>query len=154
MQASSGWRTRARAAARVAGLAAGLLAAGCEPEQRDRPDRPSVLVIAIDALRADHVRHLGYDRPSTPTLDRLAAEGVSFRQAFAAAPLETVFVESRALAMAVLADGEHGRPGVDHLHGHQCITLLQVDADHPPCRTAHRPDVILTELDSFPIRRA
>lgn len=45
-----------------------------------------MLVIAIDGLRADHVHHLGHDRETTPTLDRLAAQGVSFSQAFAAAP--------------------------------------------------------------------
>jgi len=43
--------------------------------------------VAIDGLRADHVGVLGYDRATTPTLDRLAREGVAFRQAFAAAPL-------------------------------------------------------------------
>jgi len=68
-------------------LGALLALAGCGSEARAGPHRPSVLVIAIDALRADHVRHLGYDRPTTPALDRLAADGVSFRSAFATAPL-------------------------------------------------------------------
>ena len=41
---------------------------------------------AIDGLRADHVQALGYDRPTTPTLDGLAREGVLFREAFTSAP--------------------------------------------------------------------
>ncbi|UCE48096.1 MAG: sulfatase, partial [Phycisphaerales bacterium] len=38
---------------------------------------PNVLLIGIETLRADHVGYLGYDRDTTPTLDRLAHEGVS-----------------------------------------------------------------------------
>mgnify|MGYP002395210062 CR=1 FL=1 len=40
--------------------------------------RPSVLLIVIDTLRADHVHCLGYEREITPTLDSLAAEGVLY----------------------------------------------------------------------------
>lgn len=38
--------------------------------------RPNVLLIGVDTLRADHVGCLGYERDTTPTLDRLAREGV------------------------------------------------------------------------------
>lgn len=52
------------------------------------PERPrGVLLIAIDALRADHLSVLGYDRETTPNLDALAAEGTLFAEAYAAAPL-------------------------------------------------------------------
>jgi arylsulfatase len=43
-------------------------------------------VVAIDGLRADHLSCYGYDRATTPELDRLGAEGVRFAQAFSAAP--------------------------------------------------------------------
>jgi arylsulfatase A-like enzyme len=39
-------------------------------------ERPNVLLIGIDTLRADHVGCLGYKRDTTPTLDRLAREGI------------------------------------------------------------------------------
>jgi arylsulfatase A-like enzyme len=45
----------------------------------------NVLIIGFDALQANHVGHLGYYRDTTPTLDKLAAEGVSFSQNFSAA---------------------------------------------------------------------
>jgi arylsulfatase A-like enzyme len=45
-----------------------------------------VLVIAIDGLRADHVGCYGHDRPTTPALDALFADGVRFEEAFATAP--------------------------------------------------------------------
>lgn len=56
------------------------------PEGPRFPDRDIVL-ITIDALRADHVGAYGYQRrPTTPNLDRLAAEGVRFERAYAQAP--------------------------------------------------------------------
>ncbi|MCH7703553.1 MAG: sulfatase [Planctomycetes bacterium] len=45
-----------------------------------------VLFITIDCLRADHVSAYGYDRATTPTIDRLAREGVLWENAFSAAP--------------------------------------------------------------------
>jgi len=43
---------------------------------------PNVLLISIDTLRQDHVAAYGYDRPTTPALDRLAAEGARFANAW------------------------------------------------------------------------
>lgn len=43
----------------------------------------NVLVYVMDSVRADHVGALGCSRPSTPTLDRLAEEGVLFSRAYA-----------------------------------------------------------------------
>lgn len=42
---------------------------------------PNVLVIIVDTLRADHVLSYGYSRPTTPNLDHLAQQGVSFENA-------------------------------------------------------------------------
>jgi len=42
---------------------------------------PLVILIAVDTLRADRLGAYGYERPTTPALDRLAAEGVRFDQA-------------------------------------------------------------------------
>jgi arylsulfatase A-like enzyme len=47
-------------------------------------DPPNVLVVGIDTLRADRLSSYGYDRPTSPNLDRLAAEGVRFDQAVSA----------------------------------------------------------------------
>lgn len=40
--------------------------------------RPNVLVILIDTLRADHLGAYGYARDTSPNIDALAAEGVRF----------------------------------------------------------------------------
>ncbi len=44
---------------------------------------PNILVVVVDALRADHLSGYGYERPTSPNLDRLAHEGVLFESAFA-----------------------------------------------------------------------
>jgi arylsulfatase A-like enzyme len=43
---------------------------------------PNVLVVVIDALRADRLGTYGYPRATSPTIDRLAAEGALFENAF------------------------------------------------------------------------
>ncbi len=49
-------------------------------------ERLSVLLISIDALRADHLGCYGYDRDTSPFIDRLAAEGVRIEHAFCPVP--------------------------------------------------------------------
>jgi len=41
----------------------------------DAERNPLVVLVLIDTLRRDHVAALGYDRATTPNLDRLASEG-------------------------------------------------------------------------------
>jgi len=48
---------------------------------------PSVLLITIDTLRADHLGCYGYRRGVTPAIDALAKQGRKFERAFAAVPL-------------------------------------------------------------------
>jgi arylsulfatase A-like enzyme len=43
--------------------------------------RPNVILLTIDTLRADVLGCYGYERPTTPTLDRLAEHGIRFTQA-------------------------------------------------------------------------
>jgi arylsulfatase A-like enzyme len=45
-------------------------------------NRPNVLLITVDTLRADHVGAYGYRRPTSPRMDALAGRGVVFDQAY------------------------------------------------------------------------
>ncbi len=49
-------------------------------------NQPNVLFVIFDTLRADHVSAYGYPRETSPTIDRLAHEGVLFENAIAPAP--------------------------------------------------------------------
>ena len=55
------------------------------PEGPHRPDA-DVVLITVDATRADHVGAYGYGRPTTPNIDALARRGVRFERAYAQAP--------------------------------------------------------------------
>ncbi len=62
-----------------------------------------VLLITIDALRADHVGAYGYERPTTPNIDRLASDGARFDAAYCATPHTSYSVTS-------LMSGKYIRP--------------------------------------------
>lgn len=48
-------------------------------------DPRSVILVTVDSIRADHCGFMGYDRNTTPTLDRVAREGLVFENAIATA---------------------------------------------------------------------
>jgi arylsulfatase A-like enzyme len=65
-------------------LATALIGAACAWSACSPPPPPApehVLFVLIDTLRADHLAVLGYPRPTSPNLDRLANEGVLCTQA-------------------------------------------------------------------------
>jgi len=76
-------------------LLTGLLAPSCSREPAVASlGRPPVVLIVFDALHAGRVSHLGYERETTPNLDAIAAEGVSFARAFAPAPYTLASIPS------------------------------------------------------------
>lgn len=84
------------------------------PEGPRRPDA-DVVVITIDALRADHVGAYGYKRPTTPNIDALARTGARFEHAYAQAPHTSFSVASMLTGkyfptLARLAPGEAHDP--------------------------------------------
>ncbi|HET7295168.1 MAG TPA: sulfatase-like hydrolase/transferase [Vicinamibacteria bacterium] len=51
------------------------------------PARPSILLVSIDTLRADHIGCYGAKGVETPSLDALAAQGVLFERALTPVPI-------------------------------------------------------------------
>jgi arylsulfatase A-like enzyme len=67
-----------------------LIQVGCDGRSPQiGPDlgaRPNVILVLVDALRPDRLGPYGFtDRPTTPNLDRLAADGVVFERAISQA---------------------------------------------------------------------
>lgn len=58
------------------------------PPLPEGPKRPQhdVVIITLDAVRADHLSSHGYHRNTTPNLDALAAKGIRFQRAYTQAP--------------------------------------------------------------------
>jgi arylsulfatase A-like enzyme len=74
-------------------LAPVLLVSGCARRVEDRA-RPNVLLIVVDALRADRLECYGYARQTSPNLNALAEEGVIFADATAPAAETALSVPS------------------------------------------------------------
>jgi arylsulfatase A-like enzyme len=62
-----------------------------------------LVLVTIDALRADHVSSYGYPRPTTPNIDRLAARGARFTHAYCPTPHTSYSVAS-------MMTGKYARP--------------------------------------------
>jgi arylsulfatase A-like enzyme len=93
-----------------------LLALCCCACRQDA--RPNVLLISLDTLRADRVGSYGYERPTTPFLDELAARGVRFSHAFVnthctpqshATLFTSLYQETHGVGMGPLPKTELGR---------------------------------------------
>ena len=51
-----------------------------------RANSPNILVVVLDTVRADRLSLYGYQRPTTPNLERLSKRGIRFDHARATAP--------------------------------------------------------------------
>lgn len=58
-------------------MAALLVLGGC-----GRARKPNVVLIVLDTLRGDRLTCMGYNRPTTPNIDALAAQGTLYTHAF------------------------------------------------------------------------
>jgi len=72
------------------GLAAGALAFGCVPSVHGRRS-PNILFVFADQLRSMDLGCYGSDQVRTPHIDRLAKEGVLFKNAISTAPVSGPF---------------------------------------------------------------
>jgi arylsulfatase A-like enzyme len=83
------------------------------PVPRGDGARPNVVLISIDTLRADHLGSYGDSRGLTPNLDRLAADGVIFRQTITAAPWT---LPAMASILTGLTPRDHGAGRITNGH--------------------------------------
>lgn len=88
-------------------LLCSALAGGCAPSARaPRLERPNIILVSIDTLRADHVNAYGYKaRRVSPSLDALAADGMLFESHVASAPWT---LPSHASLLTSLSPSTHG----------------------------------------------
>jgi arylsulfatase A-like enzyme len=107
----------------LTGLAAAAAGAAPRPAAGDAPTaghRPNVLLITVDTLRPDRLSGYGYERPTSPRIDRLMARGARFTDARTVEPLTNPALSSM---ITGLFPHEHGatrnglrmRPGLASL---------------------------------------
>jgi arylsulfatase A-like enzyme/Flp pilus assembly protein TadD len=97
--------------------------AACRGGTTRPPERPNLLLVTLDTVRADRLGAYGYRDGSTPNFDRLAGEGLLVRQAVAVAPLT---LPSHASLMTGQAPPRHGvRDNADYRLPEGAVTLAE-----------------------------
>ncbi len=71
----------------------------------ERPERPNVLLVTVDHWTADLLRAAGHPAVKTPTLDRLARDGIRFTQVYSSCP---VCIPARRSLMTGTTPRTHG----------------------------------------------
>jgi arylsulfatase A-like enzyme/predicted Zn-dependent protease len=85
---------------------------------------PSLILVTLDTTRADRLGAYGYAEARTPTIDKLASEGVLFERAYATVPLTT---PSHASMLTGLYPTRHGiHNNGDAILAEQRVTLAEV----------------------------
>lgn len=141
------------------------------------PTQPGahILLVTIDALRADHLSSYGYGRETSPELDRLTQGAVQFQRAYAQAPHSSYSLSSlhaseylhevvelgrplpeSTLATALAANGYHTAAfftdGIFHTEG-QRLALYRDKAfgfalfDHTNRESEDQTDRVLAEVE-------
>ncbi|MBD3335350.1 MAG: sulfatase-like hydrolase/transferase [Candidatus Eisenbacteria bacterium] len=83
----------------------GLRASGQDGVRREAAEGPPVIVILMDTLRRDHLECFGYPKPTSPNLNRLAADAIAFD---AATTTSNLTVPSTATLFTGLYPSTHG----------------------------------------------
>ena len=84
--------------------------------------RPDIVLITLDAARPDHFSCYGYDRPTTPNIDRLAKDSLVFTNVFALVPNTRRSVPTMITGLSFL---DHQVAGGDSALSGEAITLAE-----------------------------
>ncbi len=110
------------------------------------PPPPSVTLITIDTLRADHLGCYGYDRPTSPGIDRLAAEGALFERATTTLPRTT---QSIASILTGRYPRGHGARGLFSILSEANVTLAEILRARGFATAAFTSNMFLTPEQGF-----
>lgn len=103
------------------GLLTALLLVSSSCGRRD--ERPNILLISIDSLRADHLSCYGYHRETSPRIDQAAREGARFENAFSTTSWT---LPSHMALFTSLYDTVHGVTNHDRILDPSRRTLAQI----------------------------
>ncbi len=110
----------------VAVLSPSLWLSGCEGKKTS-VKKTNVIVISIDTLRADHVGCYGYERPTSPTLDNLASEGLLFEDVMSTSPWT---LPAHGSLLTGLYPNRHGLKSYNNPLPNSVVTLSEILSKH------------------------
>jgi arylsulfatase A-like enzyme len=117
------------------------------PRTQASPERPNLVLVVMDTQRADRTTPYGYERPTTPNLERLAARGLVYEQAWS--PSSWTWPSTASL-LTGLEPGEHGV--VDQRTGflpHALTTVAEALQDAGLTTAAFSGNPLVTEDHNF-----
>ncbi len=91
------------------------------------PDAPDLAVVVLDTVRRDRVSAYGHERPTTPALDGLAADGARLERAYSSSPWS---LPAHATLFTGRSPGAHGAHYEHPVLDHAVPTLAGVLAEH------------------------
>ncbi len=103
----------------IGGLAAFLLACSKPPHE----GRPSVILVVVDTLRADHLTQSGYPRPTSAALEPFAGRATRFTHAQAPSSWTA---PSTASLLTGLSTARHGTTGFGSALSGEVVTLAEL----------------------------
>ncbi|MAE69875.1 MAG: hypothetical protein CME06_05340 [Gemmatimonadetes bacterium] len=126
--AGRGWGLLASALSIVALSALAVVQIGRPSREAEAssPSAPNLILISIDTLRADHLGCYGYERPTSPNIDRLARGGVRFERAYTTWPTSA---PGHASMLTGLYPQTHGVMGNGYRLSSVVPTLSEVAAE-------------------------
>jgi arylsulfatase A-like enzyme len=131
-----GWRPGRRPPlAWVSIVLVGLLSVQLiDRQSRALDERPNVIVILIDVLRADHLGAYGYERATSPRIDRFAEDSILFEQAISQSSFTKTSVSSLFSSLYPYRHGVY--------HGSLTDTASNITSDV-------LPDAVTTVAEAF-----
>jgi len=89
---------------------------------RSDESRPNIVMISIDTLRSDHLGSYGYDRDTSPRIDRLATEGALFENMISSTSWT---LPAHCALFTGLSDSVHGCVSLNHRLHVSRVTLAE-----------------------------
>ena len=122
----------------LGGLAA-YMTTGLPRQVASEPAQPNIVLLVVDALRPDHLGCYGYERPTSPVIDRLADDGVVFETAVSSAPWTKASFSSMLTSLhpfqhgvtdwfSVMPDSPATLPEVLARHGYSTACVMNTPA--------------------------
>lgn len=96
-------------------------AAADAPPEANR-SQPDIVLITLDAARADRFSYAGHDRPTTPVVDELATESLVFPSAYALAPYTLCSVPTMITGLSFL---DHQVTRHEHVLSPDAVTIAE-----------------------------
>lgn len=112
----------------------------------NRPSGPNVILIVSDALRADHLGCYGYKKPTSPKIDKFAADALVFEKAMSNAPWTKPSMGS---IFTSLYPHEHKAFYLSDNLSDECLTLAEIFRNKNYATFAIQTNLILSKKHNF-----